>query len=145
RRSLSLLLIMLCATGAMANEESEGFSEFTDLEGRTIRAKIVRVYAEDVWIRRDDNQLFRLPIARFSAGDQKRIEEWRVLEDLRRLPLKISSRQFTANRQEIHRGDEVSYREDAGYEVTVRNPLNHDLENLRVEYRVYKRAGGYEN
>ncbi|WP_269536981.1 C39 family peptidase [Cerasicoccus fimbriatus] len=69
----SLATTLLLAITALASDART----FTDSHGRTLEAEIVAYDGgETVKIRRDDGQVFDLPLDRLSAGDQAYVQSW---------------------------------------------------------------------
>lgn len=136
--------LFVCVSGTVRATESaeREYREFTDVEGRTIRASITRATREEVWIRREDGAEFRLGIERFSERDRKFIKEWRLLDAMQRpRSIEVSARQYSEDRVIRNRPSMRIRNESAGYEVTVRNNMPDAVEDLRVEYRLFFRKG----
>lgn len=56
---------------------SNDFREFTDMNGRTMKATILDVTANSVVVRRSDGRIFENRISLYSSKDQKYIVDWK--------------------------------------------------------------------
>jgi hypothetical protein len=119
-------------------QQNDPYRTFRDTEGRAIKAVLVSATAEEVWIRREDSQTFRVKSASFSPADQKFIAAWRVAEALKApQALQFSVRRFSAGRELTTTTTRRITTEQYGYAVTLTNSTPFDLENLEVEYRYF--------
>lgn len=71
RRSSFLFAFAFVATCGAAE-----LREFTDTEGRSIKARLMKVEDGNARIKREDGRSFTLPKERFSPRDRKYIKEW---------------------------------------------------------------------
>ncbi len=114
------------------------YREFEDSEGRSIRAALVRASMEEVWIRREDGQSYRVPLERFSSEDQDYINRWRQLEQFRGgRGLEFNARRYVEERERASHGVVTSRGEETGYRITLRNRTDQPARNLRLSYRFY--------
>jgi hypothetical protein len=139
---LLLPLLLLVTAAALPAFASEDYRTFTDREGRTIRAAIIRATESDVWIRREDGRTFQVSLATFVERDQKFVADWRRIQALQ-MPqsLEFATRRFTDGRQTSNDSLIRTTVERVGYVVTLTNRSPVDLDNLQVEYRYYIRQG----
>jgi hypothetical protein len=139
-----LLMPLLLIAGSLPAETADPYRTFADIEGRQIRAALVRASDSEVWIRRDDGQTFQIALVRFSEPDQKHIQEWRLLEAIRApRAIEFSSRRFTDQRNTRSSTGVVSTTERCGYTVTLSNRTQHDIEDLEIEYRYFIWQGNF--
>ena len=70
------IVFNLFAVAVVADERNDEFREFRDRQGRSVRAKIVRVTGDQLTVQRSDGKQFTAPIVRFSDDDQRFIRQW---------------------------------------------------------------------
>lgn len=139
---LPLVFLLAATVTAFAKEKVDPYRTFTDDQGRTVRAALIRAAADDVWIRRDDGRIFRLPIATFISADQNFIARWRILEALKApQAFEFSARRYSDGREVITTRTQRTTTKNYGYIVTLTNRTPFDLENLEIEYRYYALRG----
>lgn len=127
----------------------------TDQLGRTIRAEVLSVEGDVVKIKREDGQLFDMPLANLSDDDQIALKAW-----ARKNPrpaaaeepsppaapavtpasvrLNASRAKFSVDVTFKYDAYQDSY-EDWGYNIEVTNTTLHPVEGLRVEYMIFGR------
>ena len=134
---LPLLLLALGATLSFADKE-DPYRLFHDLQGRSIRATIVRTAPDSVWIRREDGQTFRLDPATLSEKDRKFIVEWDRENQLQREnAIRFSVSRFSDGREREKTNRATRAVKNYGYLVTLENQTTIDLNDLSIEYRIF--------
>ncbi len=131
--------------------------KLTDQQGRSIEADVLSVENDIARIRRADGMRFDLPLANLVEADQKTLREWAQREADK--PLPPNSIQVTAGRAKFDSTRKesqvpwtttysngttttetrtlVTTHEQWGYSLTVSNTTLRQLDNLRVEYRLF--------
>lgn len=141
-KPLILPLMVLSLTAALGIAEEEDFHTFRDARGRTMRAVIVRTSPKYVWVRRDDNQTYRVPLSTFSDPDREYIANWKrsaALADPEAIEFSVS-RYSAGSEREKTRSRKTTI-ERHGYVVTLKNATTLDLNNLEIEYRIFALRG----
>ncbi len=147
-----LILLMLAGAGVVSAAE---YRNFMDTEGRAIRGRILRYDArsEKVTIERDNKRSTTVPITIFSKADQNYIIEWNAAKGFLSTSIfKIScDDREISKRKEEEIGDIVYTTgsvekdfvktviafEETAFELTFQNRNPEDLENMRMDYRIY--------
>jgi hypothetical protein len=124
---------------------------FTDNFGRSITAEILSVEGDQVRIRREDGQLFDLPISKLIEADQKFISNWAAAKagaattkeeksgpDPKKIIVGVSRAKFSSRTLSKYDGYTHKH-EDWGYSIQVTNHHLQPVENLRVEYNLFAR------
>jgi hypothetical protein len=70
-RFLSCLLVTL----SLSAQTDAGLRVFTDTQGRTIKARLISVAADQVTVQREDGQQFTMAVSKLSAADQTFIKQ----------------------------------------------------------------------
>lgn len=137
------LMLQLIAGAAFANAD-DPYRTFTDDQGRTVEAVIVRTSPDKVWIRRDDGRTFQVATSTFSEADRKYISEWRQMNALEDPDaIEFSSKRYTDERRTESRNYATFKIDRFGYIIAITNTTVIDLENLDVEYRYYAKRGTF--
>lgn len=137
-----LLPLLLLVTHFASAQTSLQFREFTDQQGRTIKATVIRATENEVWIRREDGPSFQVALTTLSKADQEYVARWRKIDAIR-VPnaLEFSARRFPEGRETFDDGSIRTTRESYGYEITLTNRSPVDLSDLQIDYRFFVREG----
>lgn len=122
-----------------------------DKQGRSIKAEVLSVSDNQVKIKRDDGQIFDLPLANLADADQKELREWAKKEAAKSLPpgalqVELSRGNFKTEKRdsdakltngEVIKNGITTTEEKWGYNVTLTNKTPKTLDNLRTEYRLF--------
>lgn len=109
--------------------------EFTDNQGRSIRASLERVDATTVEIRMENGRMFRVPREKFSKEDQEFFDRYvsvQALKDER--SFEIQARRRDENESESQGGGLVRKDRDGFYTITIENRTGTELEDLEIRY-----------
>ena len=125
----------------------------TDTEGRSIRADVIAVEGEQVRIRRDDGQVFNLPMERLSETSRRELRAWAQEQASKPQPLppgafevQMSRVRFSAETRESDvklttgetiKNGRVTTEEKWGYSFMLTNRSNAPLTGLRAEYLLF--------
>jgi transposase len=136
-----------------AVSSAEEMKTLTDQEGRSIRAEVIAVEGEQVRIRREDGQVFNLPMARLSEASGKELREWAKEQAAKPQPLppgafqvQMSRVRFSAESTEsdvkLTSGDtvkngRVTTEEKWGFSFMLTNRTSAPLTGLRAEYLLF--------
>ena len=114
--------------------------DFTDLQGRSLKAEIVNVIGQEVALQRADGQKFKVKINIFSSADQDFIRQWALKQaaDAKGRALGFIADQTPSNNTTAQTSDETIQRWLSGFKVTVTNQSSMELQKLRVSYQVFK-------
>ncbi|MFH1499015.1 MAG: hypothetical protein ABII82_14455 [Verrucomicrobiota bacterium] len=113
---------------------------FTDQEGRTIVAEIVSATDRTVKIRRDDGRVFEVPVMTFVLEDRKYIEAWLKEQSVQAAPLRLRV-EVSQSKKTVGRSEGISSNTrmlEAGYRILIKNESAGPLDNLKIDYRVFK-------
>jgi hypothetical protein len=125
-----MFVILLCASSMAWAADSANHS-FTDQQGRTLVAHIVRVVEPDVYLQSDDGLPFPVKISVFSAKDQTYIQQWASEHKKSAEPFSISALKNVL-------ADTPGSLPQQGFNVTLKNLSGKDAVNLRVDYIVFR-------
>lgn len=165
RLARKICLYTAFAGGLVSPSRAENFT-LTDTQGRSIQADVLSIENEIARIRRADGMRFDLPLANLAEADQKKLRDWAKQEADK--PLPANSIQVTASRSKFDSSKKetevpwvttysdgsstteyrtlVTTTEHWGYSLTVSNTTLRQIENLRLEYRLFgsgpRNAGG---
>ncbi|HRH97509.1 MAG TPA: hypothetical protein PLB55_16330 [Prosthecobacter sp.] len=129
-------LTILCLI-AICNLNSEA-REFIDLQGRKLDAELVAVSGGQAALKRTaDGRMFNVPVATFSAEDQKFMNEFaaaniKYVFDVSYTKKKLETMKRRAN-------DELLTTERWSYKVELRNKQPVEIRNLRVDYWLFRK------
>jgi len=123
--------LALFFTSAFASAADSSDHKFTDQQGRTLTAQIVRVAAPDVYLQSDNGQPYPVKISVLSAKDQAYVQQWGTAHQKAAETFAIS-----AVRNSVDSPDGSIPQQ--GFEVTLKNSSSKDLVNLRVDYVVLR-------
>ena len=127
---VSLALIFV-ALPSLAMAASSGDHTFTDQQGRTLVAQIIRVVEPDVYLQSDNGQPFPVKVAVFIAKDQAYIQQWALEHQKTAEPFTIFALRNTLT-------DSSQALPVQGFNITLKNFSGADVKNLRVDYIVLR-------
>jgi hypothetical protein len=111
----------------------------TDTLGRTIKADVLSVENEKVKIKREDGQIFELPLSTLSEKSQRLLSDWAAKSATQipagALTIELSRGAFSSTKQDDVAT--ITTEENWGYSVTVSNRSFKAIENLRFEYVLF--------
>jgi len=141
-RTVAWLLIGFLATGTFAAENT-GFRVFTDVQDRSIEAKIIEYDSIKgmLKIERNDGKSSWVRPDVFTAADQVYIRDW-IAADLilSEQSLRISMKKQTLGETGSKEQNKVS--EKVCFQVTIDNRTAASIDGLKVEYRYYVKTIG---
>ncbi len=132
----------------------------TDQFGRTLQAEVLALEGETVKIKREDGQLFDLPLANLSDDDQVAIKTWaqdnpppppRASTPPAQIKVPVpAAGSVTLNVSRGKFNSDTTYQsayykgtnEEWGYNIEVNNTTLHPIDNLRVEYIIFGKLYG---
>ncbi len=143
---LSGITVIAMLTGLTAVAEVR---TLTDQMGRSIKADVIAVDGDIVKIRREDGQLFDMPLAKLSEEDQATLKAQsqttpKAAESSKAAPvpgsvaMSVSRGKFNVDVTYKSEYSKDSY-EDWGYNVQLTNTTLQPIEGLRVEYNIFGR------
>jgi hypothetical protein len=147
----AVLGAFVCATGSAEPRT------LTDKSGRTIKAEVLSVEGDVVKVRREDGQVFTLPLSNLSYDDQIALRKWAKANPPAATPpaAEPENKPFVPTAGSITLGvtrgkfnSDVAYQstsfkdayEEWGYNVQLTNTTLHSIDDLRLEYKIYGRA-----
>jgi len=104
---------------------------FTDLEGRTLTAKIIQVAEPNVYLQSGTGVPFPVKIGAFVAKDQAYIQQWALNNQKSAQPFNIFALKEIVN-------DPAGGLPQQAFKVTLKNLTNNNLTNLRIDYVVLR-------
>ena len=145
----TLLSLFALWIGALHAEEPR---TFTDQFGRTIKAEVISVDANTAKVKREDGQVFDLPIEKLSEEDQAWLKNWKSPSASEAKPkvftpvpgsvtISASRGKFDSDTAYQSAYSKATY-EEWGFSVQLTNTTLYPIENLRMEYRIYGRLHG---
>jgi hypothetical protein len=116
--------------------------DFTDQQGRTLKAEIINVIGQEVSLQRADGENFKVKISIFSDADQAFIRQWALKEaaDAKGDALTFTASIIDSNNSTAQTSDQTIQRWLAGFKVTLTNESSMELQKLRVDYQLFKHA-----
>lgn len=125
---------------------------FTDQFGRTIKAEVLSVDVDIAKVKREDGQIFDLPIAKLSEEDQAWLKTWKSPAATETKPkaftpspgnvtISASRGKFDSDTTSQSAYYKEAY-EEWGFSVQLTNTTLYPIENLRMEYKLYGRLYG---
>ena len=135
---LRYLILTTVFLGLTANAADPGFRLFTDPQGREMHAKLAVVSGDDVFIERQDGLATKVDISIFSEEDQAYIRDWEKKADWGK-NVELVFRSHVTERTSWDKSSSIfrkTWKE--GYEVTIKNETAFGMEDVRIEYRVFK-------
>lgn len=142
-KTCPLLLTCFLLSTAFSSAEVR---TFTSSDGEEIEAQLLSVEDGVVLIERDDRRQFRVPIERLSEEDHHYVRRWPTLNALENeRTVEITTRRLRLDRQEYRDAPDVdpahAYRrteEELTMQIVLNNRATHDLEDIHIEYRIFK-------
>jgi len=137
-RLLRITTVLIAAFLGLVPLQAE-VQTITDKQGRSIKADVLSVENEKVKIKRDDGQIFELPLASLDSGTQESLKAW-AAKAASEIPagavtVELSRGVFSSSKSEDI--STVTTEEKWGYSVTVANRGSKPLENLRFDYVLF--------
>jgi hypothetical protein len=134
-RNKFVLVFLMIVFSAQAADP--GFRMFTDPNGREMYAKLTLVSGDDVFIERQDGLATKVNISIFSREDQAYIRNWEM-KDAWRKDVELRFKTHVSDREgwDGHPVERKTWKE--GYKVVIQNETAFDMEDVRIEYRVFK-------
>ncbi len=130
---LFALLILFTATHLNAE-----FREFTDQQGRSMKAELINVIGQEVMLKREDGNTFTVSPNIFCEEDKEYIQIWMVQKlNERDSLLTVNARSSETNKKKMDDGLAKMEKWDGYYKVTIENESDLLLQNLKVEYRLW--------
>lgn len=132
--------LFLLAVASMATVALHA-REFTDLQGRKLDAELVSVAAGQATLKRTaDNRLFTVPVASFSAPDQKLMNAFAAANLSYAFDVTYTKKKLDSIKQNF--GATVQTTERWAYKMEMRNKQPMELQNLRVDYWLFRKEDG---
>lgn len=138
--SAMLLILIICvvasATEKIITESSiQDVRLFQNIEGKTVRAKIVRVQerSKTLTLRTEDNKTRTLPIATLCEADQAYVLEWQSISDFfnpSQFRVEVDSKSGREGITDLF----YRYEEPVMYTFSFHNRSKSDMHDLTVEY-----------
>lgn len=130
---------------------SAEYRVFTNKDGDTIEARMVRIEDDLAVIERKDRRIFRYPIDRFSDEDQKYVRRWPALRGLGskdRIEIRLRRSRLERNqeRSSPQVDPDLDFRrteEKFVYQIIFNNRTGDELEDVTVEYRIFKQRAAH--
>jgi hypothetical protein len=114
--------------------------DFTDQQGRTLKAEIINVIGQEVSLQRADGENFKVKISIFSSADQDFIRQWALKEaaDAKGDALTFVTSTLDSNNTTSQSSNQTIQRWLAGFKVTLTNQSSMELQKLHVDYQLFK-------
>ncbi|MCF6314330.1 MAG: hypothetical protein L3J39_17920 [Verrucomicrobiales bacterium] len=133
-RLFSILLLFICNSNLLMGEDGE-IREFTDTQGRVIKAEVLLVKHGKVHLKRN-GKTFRFPFADLSKEDQEYLRKW-VKENVRYwFAFKESKVEQIDKRTSKGGSKEKLATSMKHYELEIANKSGVKVEDVRVEYQL---------
>jgi len=123
-------MIMLSVSSVVFAADTSTY-KFTDQQGRTLVAAIVRVAEPDVYLQSDNGQPYPVKISVFIAKDQAYIKQWEQQHEKTAEPFTIFALRNTLT-------DSSEALPMQGFNVTLKNFSGAGVTDLRVDYIVLR-------
>ena len=138
-KHISCLLLIGLVSGARAGKE---YRDFSDTQGRTIRACIMEYDSENetVKLERENRRIAKVPITIFCETDQAYVRDWEMLHDFERKgSFNIDVKRMKRDNDEQDSRDHNSKKEvtDTYYIIVLQNKGSSELKGLKLEYCIY--------
>lgn len=129
--SLACMCLIVAASVAQARE-------FTDLQGRKLDAELVAVAGGQASLKRlADGRVFTVPVASFSEADQKFMNSFATANLSYAFDVTCTKKKLDS--VTMRRNDEAHTTESWSYKVEMRNKQPVELQNLRVDYWLFRK------
>ncbi|MGE9292844.1 MAG: hypothetical protein ACQKBW_04465 [Puniceicoccales bacterium] len=128
------LLVFLLFSSALQAE----LHEFTDTQGRTMKAELINVIGNKVRLKREDGAAFTVSPAIFSQEDQDYIHMWMIhtLNERGSL-LHVEARSSQTNSKKHDDGSAKWKTWDGYYKMKIENDSDISLRDVRIEYNFW--------
>lgn len=136
-KTLTLLTLSVIILAALPLQ-ADNYREFTDKQGRTMKAELINVIGKQVRIKREDGATFNVDPSVFSKEDQEFIELWmlKTLADRDAL-FDISVKSAKTNVKK-HKREGIDAKTWEGfYKVELTNESDLTLQDLKIEYKLW--------
>lgn len=135
-----LLVIALSGFLAATPLPADDLHTFTDQQGRTLKAEIENVIGQDVSLKREDGEEFKVKIDVFVDPDQEYIRQWVIKQtvDEKGEALTLSALPWKSGSATAQTGDMTEEKWQEGYKLTVENETSMELQKIRVDYQIFK-------
>ncbi|MGV3660052.1 MAG: hypothetical protein ACO1TE_07700 [Prosthecobacter sp.] len=128
---LASLCLIVAATVAQARE-------FTDLQGRKLDAELISVAAGQASLKRlADGRVFNVAVASFSQADQKFMNDFAAANLSYAFDVAYTKKKIDSVKQNF--GPTVQTMERWAYKLDIRNKQPVELQNLRVDYWLFRK------
>ena len=152
KRGFVVLAALLSCAHAWSDD---GFHVFTDTQGRTITARVLRYDArsETVSVQLDNGRNGNMPLSQLSDADQQYVHSWVIMDGVGstskfkiscdRRTVKSWTREkigpilYTNGTREENQVLGKQFFDEVGYEITLQNRNDFPLEELIVKYCIY--------
>jgi hypothetical protein len=118
---------------------------FTNQDGRTIKAEISSVAQDDVYLKREDGQSFKISVLTLSKDDQNYIRQWVIKKaqahDDNILTIGITTVKTTPKPGVMPSVDVATITWSESYKIKVTNETSVHWTNLRVRYIIFRLNG----
>jgi len=148
---VSLVLVLMHSLAAAGGADAVPASPtdlhtFTNQDGRTIKANILSVAQDDVNLKRDDGQSFKVPVSTFSKEDQNFIRQWVIQQSQAHhndvLLLSAASIRTDPSRPALTTSKKALVSQwSESYKIKVSNQTPVHWTNLHVRYIIFHLAG----
>ncbi|HEY1052112.1 MAG TPA: hypothetical protein VGE39_20215 [Prosthecobacter sp.] len=130
--TLASLCLIVAATLAQARE-------FTDLQGRKLDAELMSVAGGQATLKRQaDGRMFTVPVASFSQADQKFMNEFAAANLSYAFDITYTKKKLDSVTRSS--GPTKETVESWAYKLEMRNKQPVELQNLRVDYWLFRKA-----
>jgi hypothetical protein len=139
-RNIKLFFVFFLTTGNIFGAGESTFRNFSDSQGREMKAKLTDVSGDDVYIERHDGLSTKVNISLFSKEDQKFIRDWDRKETLKNdaITIRFITEVEDKSRWENNGSGILRKAWKEGYGIELNNESQLDLKNIRIEYLIFK-------
>ncbi len=142
---LRLLLALASVFFASVASDAKTFN-LTDKQGRSLTAEVLALEGDKVKIKRDDGQVFSIPLDTLTDKDQRALKAWANANppaiDESELPIQFSRGKFDTQKENQHGGAVTAYKDLWGYNITLTNKSRQVLTDVRAEYILFVKQDG---
>jgi len=114
--------------------------DFTDQQGRTLKAAIVNVIGQEVSLQRANGEYFKVKISIFSNADQDYIQQWALKQaaDDKGNAFTFTAVRAPSSYTTAQTSDQTIQRWLSGFKVTLTNQSSMELQKLHADYQIFK-------
>lgn len=137
-RRLRITTVLIAAFLGLAPLQAE-VQTITDKQGRSIKVNVLSVENEKVKIKRDDGQIFELPLASLDSGTQESLKAW-AAKAASEIPAGAVTVELSRGVFDSSKSEDISTittEEKWGYSVTVTNHSSKPVGNLKFTYVLF--------